>query len=417
MQGDLRVVLNFAREKLTPSDRTDDRDAHLAWLSWRIMLDFSSSSEARELESRLVQSYLRVVFVVPEHRRFMRTGTPSEPVLAEAAAQLLAQHQVNIPQVLRKALSSRLLARGERGEIVARAIFIQSHDAAAKSLPALHGCLQYHRPIPLLLWLKHMFHSNVYEKILQFRPVVNTKPNEPGPTLKDAFEHAWVHFSHFSLAGDYKVVRLRHLPAFGLRGTAVQAYDNQTAIDGCGSIHFKDPNRMQTDSEDPLESVGIAQKDSSHWDWQAKSRRAVGDEILPWHIADPNKENLHPTLSFFLELGDADPPVCVLEQVEAAESFPRLTRGAKDSEMPQTRHYQINVRGLQSFCFWDEQDVENIQAALAMTKYTEGFPRQHEDNVRLLDQTQSMWATDSDSMLFWTAGGEVAHNLAKELKF
>jgi hypothetical protein len=111
--------------------------------------------------------------------------------------------------------------------------------------------------------------------------------------------------------------------------------------------------------DDSLKRVSLAQQLSSMWDSQVKNRRTVGEVIVPCHIADPRNMNRQPTLTFFLELSDADPPATPLVQVEEARSFPRVTRSHPD--VPQSRHYQINVRGLQSFKIWQGPDVENIK--------------------------------------------------------
>jgi hypothetical protein len=407
----LQRTLAFAISKLTPEREKTSENAKLAWLAWRVMLNFDSTEDkAREVESRLVESYMRVVFIVPHHRRFMRTGTPSEPILAEAAARLLHHRQVNVPEVLKNAFGQNLIARGTRAETVARVIFITAHDEAARSLcesgtPSAGPGLIYHRPIPLLLWLEHMFKPEVYNRILEFTPV----GTEGGTTLEEAFRSAWVHFSHFTLAGDHKVVRREHLPHFMLRGTAVQACDDQAAIDCLGAIHFE-----KDDTATELTPITI--DNCSWWDAQIKNRKTAVPTSIPSHITDPLSQNKNPTLSFLLELGDESAPSNILDQVTESKSVgpARSTRGRTSGQQDDTekRHYQIDVSGLQSFRFWSLSDVENIQTALATTKYIEDFPRADEkENVELLQRLQSMWLSDGESMRFATTTPEEAMEL------
>ncbi|KAG8993200.1 hypothetical protein FRB94_010956 [Tulasnella sp. JGI-2019a] len=93
-------LLDFARTKLTlhdPDGRDDYKSAlqlrmaQLAALSIRLLPPLDPSRQyARDLEENLVANHMRIGFSVPKHREHIRTGTPSEPILAEAAAHEMA---------------------------------------------------------------------------------------------------------------------------------------------------------------------------------------------------------------------------------------------------------------------------------------------------------------------------------------
>jgi len=46
--------------------------------------------ESADQEAKLVEGHMRVAYSVPKHRQYLRGRTPSEPVLAEAAARIMA---------------------------------------------------------------------------------------------------------------------------------------------------------------------------------------------------------------------------------------------------------------------------------------------------------------------------------------
>jgi hypothetical protein len=101
---------------------------------------------------------MRVVFAVPDHLEFMRSGTPSEPLLVEAAAQILNSGKKfthEAPDLLADLQGQGFLARGERGELVGRLLWTLAHDAVivASEKPAEHEPI-YHQPILFLDWLK-----------------------------------------------------------------------------------------------------------------------------------------------------------------------------------------------------------------------------------------------------------------------
>ena len=70
----------------------------LAAISVRLMLDFEPRGiSAIEIENLMVVSHLRVANVIPSNREYMISSTPSEPIVAEAAAQVLrGQSMINI---------------------------------------------------------------------------------------------------------------------------------------------------------------------------------------------------------------------------------------------------------------------------------------------------------------------------------
>ncbi|KAF8759501.1 hypothetical protein RHS01_01378 [Rhizoctonia solani] len=84
-------IFDLAVDKLTASGVNDrNSDALLAVLGVRIGIAFDTTNNATySIQSRLVESHLRVVYWIPEHRGYMHTGAPSEPILAEAAARYL----------------------------------------------------------------------------------------------------------------------------------------------------------------------------------------------------------------------------------------------------------------------------------------------------------------------------------------
>ena len=92
----------------------------------------------------------------------MISSTPSEPIVAEAAAQVL-RHQ-NMVDLLSQNVREGLIEKGQRGELVARLLFKLAHDRALENMVIAHkdnqGQLKklYTSPIPSSM---HSFHSNM----------------------------------------------------------------------------------------------------------------------------------------------------------------------------------------------------------------------------------------------------------------
>lgn len=81
-------VMELARAKL--SGNTLDKspqaslDSQMAVLDVRLCFDYEThNGVVSGPEARLVTSHMRLVYAVPDHRRFLRSGYSSEPILAE----------------------------------------------------------------------------------------------------------------------------------------------------------------------------------------------------------------------------------------------------------------------------------------------------------------------------------------------
>lgn len=62
--------------------------AKLAVFSTRILFEFDPHKQAVwDLEAKLVEGHMRIAYSALAHRECYRSGTPSEPILAEAVAQ------------------------------------------------------------------------------------------------------------------------------------------------------------------------------------------------------------------------------------------------------------------------------------------------------------------------------------------
>ena len=345
-------VISLARAKLNPKNAfSQDHHAQLACLAIRIGLDFDASREVgRKMEIELVESYMRIVFAVPEHREYMRTGTPSEPILAEAAAQLLNWEsspplEQLAPMALNNAFQRGILARGDRGEMVARLLWTLSHDRVSRDNHK-SDVVEFHKPIPVLDFLRALFHENHWDKIRDAKPM----GNEDGPTLSMAFDKAYIQFSHFIDGMDYNI-GLKQVYRLLLRGAALSCHRNQESINILTPILFGSPD-----------STTLRRSNTSVLQAQVKNRNVAEGIILNPTLAQSNPEL--PVLSLVHELGTLDSSVKCTPSFQRARKF-------------HTHHYQIVSRGCSSKTFRViPESVETIfPMLLGSNLLMDDFPR------------------------------------------
>ena len=296
-------IIDFASRKLAPHQ---GRDADYAALDVRIRLSFDATNiTSREVVSSLVASHMRLVYIVPEHREFMHSGYSSEPILAEAAASLLNDgHGGTIfpsiaskgPDILAAAYGSDLLAPGERGETVGRLLMTIAHDSVImKGNPNLSTPEAiFHRPIRVIDFLQHLFHSTYHEVILDAGPV---KARRDSKTLREAYKNAYLSFSHFARAGDVEAAKLGKINKLLLRGLALQCKSTQKSIDMAIPVFFGD-----------AENGHISEENTSVLQVQIRNRKQRENERVNPDIVLVPKDGM-PVLSLFLELGSEESSV------------------------------------------------------------------------------------------------------------
>src|ERR1700676_2496250 len=135
------TIINLARAKLLCQDTIDvkatdvGKTERTAVVDVRLMLDYEPRREASHLlQAELVASHMRICYSVPKSREYMRSGYPSEPILAEAAAQQMYAFRKRDPRaildILKDNMEGGLLDRGERGELVGRELLMSAYDRA-----------------------------------------------------------------------------------------------------------------------------------------------------------------------------------------------------------------------------------------------------------------------------------------------
>ena len=104
-----------------------------------LTLDFEPRHQAAyDREAKLVAGHMRIAFSVPKDREYLRSGYPSEPLLAEAAArqmdefQMLAENPDTsvMAHILKSEFSSGLLDQGQQGEVVFHQLVLEAYRRA-----------------------------------------------------------------------------------------------------------------------------------------------------------------------------------------------------------------------------------------------------------------------------------------------
>ncbi|KIL67470.1 hypothetical protein M378DRAFT_9260 [Amanita muscaria Koide BX008] len=243
----LPLIIDLARSKLLCQNDIDvdyldvTKHARTAVVDLRLMFDYEPWQEAtRAFEAELVASHMRTVFSIPQTLEYFWSGYPSEPLLAEAAAQQMgvfhSKNPDSIVNVLQNNLDSGRLDKVECGELVARALLTLAYDRAIEresKSPATDNSRDwkekpwYSRGASVITFIEELFASPYAGQILDCIPnnVEDTRP------FREVFQNAKVRFTHFGKMADESGTTSDAAWVALIRGMAIIAAKGMCSID------------------------------------------------------------------------------------------------------------------------------------------------------------------------------------------
>ncbi|KAF8329829.1 uncharacterized protein EI90DRAFT_3125086 [Cantharellus anzutake] len=252
-----KKLMDLARAKLAGLEgATGDltkytQEAKLAVIDMRLQLDYEPARQvAATALAQMVASHMRTVFSIPTHRDYMRSGYPSEPWLAEAAAQEMENlHSLQpdfIFKTLEEVMNQGIIDIGERGEVIARAMIMRAYDrAVGKSrLPPYTSddkFIKFSRGCRLIDFIGCLFSAGAAQDVLASLPITGGTVN-----LGEQFENARIRFTHFARLHSEDVVSTAGCIAGIVRCAAFVTQRGQPSIDMMIPIVLN-PHKTQPD--------------------------------------------------------------------------------------------------------------------------------------------------------------------------
>ncbi|QRV85662.1 hypothetical protein RhiJN_13680 [Ceratobasidium sp. AG-Ba] len=399
-----RNILSFARRKLA-GNLDDDlpKDAELAVLMFRIGLSFDKTRKcAPEREGHLVKAHMITAYSIPNHREFMYAGASSEPILAEAAAQLMDKNDTwsTLANTLFKLCNSGMILKGERGELLARLLLTKAHDWAVISKSTVaRPPREFTRPVLLADFLEALVGEANKNAIMM------AKPNNvrDGPTLADSgLGQAMLNFTHWAKAEDNCSVMDDAAWVALTRSMAWQCCDGQPDVD------------LVTPLMLPMKGAKLGPYTVSAIFWQIKNRatptrvdidaerlgffsHCPRNQLLSEHISS-EVVNSRPYLTIVLNLGVSstslrtysdDPKPAVLVS-------PSKRISGRDSSSKTTHpRYAISISGCSHHTFPNlipESDEHKYDIILSPGNCIVDHARQDPGSLRLIRQQKPLWS-------------------------
>ena len=207
-----------------------------AALAVRLCLDIEPGrfSSQRYSETMIAQ-HMQVVYNIPSHKEYIKSGYSSEPILTEAAATIWNNKDSEIDAIdslkaLSEVTKDCMMAKGNLGQLAARFILLRVYDIASLSAPnstRFPDSSTFSNPVPLWTFFDSLFATNSLNNLA----TAQAMNRSGGDTLKQACKNKFVRFTHFALAEDSSVVSTAAGWKAFTRANAWQCYPRQEAVD------------------------------------------------------------------------------------------------------------------------------------------------------------------------------------------
>ena len=256
---------------MSASGQISSLEQGLACLSQRMPIEFFSvTSDAREQERKQVESHMRVCLRILPGFQGMVTVSPSEPILSEAACQVMSQNGFNAPKVLKEVMSGFSVNKGDRGEFAVMLLFTLARDAAVQTRRAASA--EHPLIIPVVDFLTSLFTNR--------ETITSALPSMGESTLKleAAFANSRLHFNHFIKVHQHAVINRKYLLWLLSRGAAVLCGNSQAGVDGIVPFVFRD-SHLQADNIGVILWQSKADRSFSH-----NPKRYLFDKMNPFKL-------------------------------------------------------------------------------------------------------------------------------------
>src|SRR5258708_1614615 len=201
-------VMDYAKQKLLngPTElRDDNKTGSLACLSIRFALEFNMDSISRHVAFAQVERHMRLCINIAATAGLEKLITipGSEPLLAEAAYELVNATHTNAVRHLAKHSALDCIDRGRRGELVAALLIMQACDVAR----SINGGRRW---VSVADFMEALLPESKYNALVQSKPTFSRTENDCEMTFKTIFEDYGMWFNHVIRIETYEMLSINH---------------------------------------------------------------------------------------------------------------------------------------------------------------------------------------------------------------
>ncbi len=284
-------LMDLAKVKLLdgPSSLNEDnRSGSLACLSVRFALEFNHDGTAGDIARTQVERHMRLCLAATAGRETFITLAGSEPLLAEAAYELMKMAHSNPVRHLANHSDLHCVDRGRRGELVAALLIMRACDAARAASSG-------RRWVSVNSFMEALLPPSRYRVLKESFP--NSYRASEKLKFTTTFKDYGIWFNHVIKVEKDKMISADHLWKFIMRGAMILCTDTQKAID----IIIPICHTQQPLSRDSVTAILVQVKNAE--EYQQDFKKTLFDPIDPIKLGlFPSKVDPKPVIRMVLAL-------------------------------------------------------------------------------------------------------------------
>ena len=216
--------MELAKAKLLNGPNALEKDnpsGTLACLSVRFSLEFNMDGTAGDIARTQVERHMRLCLAATVGRDTLVTLAGSEPLLAEAAYELMKATQSNPVRHLANHSDLNCVDRGRRGELVAALLIMRAFDAA-------RATSSDRRWVPVDVFMRELLPDDKTDFLNSFPTSYRRGEDKK---LTDTFKKHGIWFNHVIKVEKTDIISTEHLWKFITRGAMVLCVNHQEGVD------------------------------------------------------------------------------------------------------------------------------------------------------------------------------------------
>jgi hypothetical protein len=217
-------LMELAKAKLLDGPFTLERNGpgSLACLSVRFALEFNMDGTAGDVARKQVERHMRLCLAATAGRDTLVTLAGSEPLLAEAAYELMKGTQSNPVAHLAHHSDLNCVDRGRRGELVAALLIMRACDAA-------RAASSDQKWVPVNVFMEELLPPAKYGIFKESFPTFYREGQDK--KFAATFKEYGIWFNHVIKVEKDKMFSADHLWKFITRGAMILCSNNQEGVD------------------------------------------------------------------------------------------------------------------------------------------------------------------------------------------
>jgi len=348
--------------KLQLAKKDSSDPGSLACLSVRFALEFDLSSNFREVACKQIERHMRLCLATTTGCETLVTFSGSEPLLAEAASELMHDSTVNPVRHLANHSDLHCVDRGQRGELVAALILMQARDKAQS--------MEGKRWVSVGTFMEALLPETKY-KALEEERMTSWRNGEDKP-FAETFEDYAMWFNHVIRIHKSKLINAEYLWRFITRGAMIICTHNQ------GGVDIIIPLCLKTERLSPktVSAILIQVKNASNYG--NKIDTDLFEKLCPFKLGVfAKKSTPRPVIRMVFALASQESEVLFQEVDETCDEFTA---------------FDIWCAGLSCFRSVDEEDLASYRVLLdrSLEPHHAFVLDELADDEYLLDETRQL---------------------------